>query len=332
MADFSYESDIAPMRGGYFSGSNMSNLSTREQDYLRSRYGEKSSALLESQIKTANEMVKLRGQEISFQQQQMELQRASDAARMEREALTAIPDVTKKLTSVLEDPSLDDATKTAKVAELKLQNVGLATNSKTINNLFTAAEGTIQSRKSENDRTNALAYALTQTGQADAVKKLFEGKQNPMAQEYILAAEAIGKANEAQSKSKMELGLEKELQKQEAAMQTARISLLNRNLDTLSKIAPPTEEMKMGSINTGTTAPIQKPFELKPQDKIELQAMARFYRPEATAQEVLSLSDEDLYRSTLDFTTSTLRNMTGFSSGSRVPKNKFSVTPVPPTE
>lgn len=333
MAEFDYSNDIAPLKGEYFSGNPPQNGMSQDE-YRRMMALE--TAEIDRQtarsIQRRELDYKIRASELALKERQLQLQQAADAARMEREALTAIPDVTKKLTSVLEDPALDDATKTAKVAELKLQNVGLATNSKTVSNLFTAAEGTIQSRKAENDRTNALAYALTQTGQAGAVKKLFEGKQNPMAQEYIGAAEAIGAAREAESKAKGQTALQKEMMKRETAQQTAQVGMLNSYMDTLRRLAPPESkesDMTVGTLTgektTGPAIPAAQPFKFKQQDRIELEEMMLDLNPALENKDMSKFSDEDLYRATVRSTTSSLRKLSGFDSGFR--SDKFLKTP-----
>lgn len=310
-AGFSYEADIAPLRGENFGGITSTGL---ERERMLDR---------ENALRIAKIQATARNQEIAFKQQQFELQRATEAARLEREALSAVPSITQQLTSILDDPTKDDATKAAEASRLKLQNTNLATNSKTVNNLFTSFEQEIQTRKAEGDRTNALAYALAQTGQADAVRKIYEGKQNPMADEYISAADAIATAKKEEKDAISKSGLNKEVLKRDLARQTAaetaRTTLMTDYMSTLRKIAPPKAEasgMDYGTLSGDkkqTTIPKAKPFQLAPQDKMELQEMAITFgiQPEQAS----SLTDEDLYRFNLRSTTSALRSLSGFGSG-----------------
>jgi hypothetical protein len=111
-AGFSYESDIAPLRGSNFGGV------VSPAGLERERMLDRESALKIAQIEATS-----RNQAIAFQQQQLEISRAAEAAKTEREALVAIPEVTRQLESVMEDPSLDDVSKATEIAKLKFKNI-----------------------------------------------------------------------------------------------------------------------------------------------------------------------------------------------------------------
>jgi hypothetical protein len=59
MADFSYNSDISPLKGSYFSDvSRSTNLSDREKSFLTEKYGAAINASLDSQIKSISGVIK----------------------------------------------------------------------------------------------------------------------------------------------------------------------------------------------------------------------------------------------------------------------------------
>jgi hypothetical protein len=329
-AGFSYEADIAPLRGESFGAVTSTGL---ERERMLDR---------ESALRIAKIQANSRSQEIAFKQQQMQLERVAEEARLEREALTAVPTITQQLTSILDDPTKDDATKAAEAARLKLQNTGLATNSKTVSNLFTSFENEIQSKKAEQDRTNALASILAQTGQADAVRKIFEGKTNPMANEYITAADSIAAAKKEEKDLLNKSGVAKEIAKREAAASaaalTARTTLMTDYMSTLRKLAPPKEDetgVQIGTLSGDKTKqptiPQAKPFKFSQNDKIELEEMALTFG--VPQEEISKLSDTDLYRLNLRATTSALRDISGFGSGGDAqsgfgfPASRFSSKP-----
>lgn len=319
-AGFSFEQDIAPLRGQNFGVVTSTGLE-------RERMLDRESALRIAKIEASS-----RNQELAFRQQQLELERAADAARIEREALAAIPEVTKELTSVINDPSLDDATKTTKIAELKFQNMDRVTNSKTINNLFATAEGQIESRKAERDRVNSLINPLIQTGQSEALKKVLEGKNVPMANDYIAAAEAVGASKKAEAQRKGAVAQQKELMKRETAQQTVQIGLLNNYMATLNKLAPQDADVG-GEIGTltgkpSTTAiPQAQPFKFEPEDRIKLEVMMRDLNPMLENEDLSKYSDENLYRNALRSTSASLKKVTG--SKSSFPTDRFMSTPPP---
>lgn len=326
-AGFSYEADIAPLRGESFGAITSTGL---ERERMLDR---------ESALRIAKIQANARSQEIAFKQQQMQLERAAEEARLEREALTAVPTITQQLTSILDDPTKDDATKAAEAARLKLQNTRLATNSKTVSNLFTSFENEIQSKKAEQDRTYALASALAQTGQDAAVRKVFEGKEDPMANKYIVAADSVAAAKKEEKDLLTKSGVAKEIAKREAATLTAQTTLMKDYMSTLRKLSPPKEDetgMQIGTLSGDktkqSTIPQAKPFKFAEEDKSELQIMATTFG--VPLEEISKLSDIDLYRLNLRATTSALRNLSGFGSGGDTksgfgfPANKF--LPKPP--
>ena len=318
-AGFSYESDIAPLRGSNFGGV------VSPAGLERERMLDRESAMRIAKIEASS-----RNQEIAFRQQQLELERAAEASRLEREALTAVPEVTKALTSVMQDPSLDDSAKTAKVAELKFQYAGPTTVSKTIGSLFATAEGTIEARKADRDRVNALINPLIQTGQSETLKKVLEGKNIPMANDYIIAAEAVGASKKEEAEQKGARAQRTELLKRETAQQTAQIGMLNNYMSTLRKLAPQEADVggEIGTLKGGpttTAVPQAQPFKFAPENRVELEEMMRDLNPMLENEDLSKYSDENLYRSAVRSTTSSLKKLSGFDSGFR--SDKFRSTP-----
>lgn len=335
MGEFSYSSDIAPLQRNYFSDvSAARGLSERESSMLTSQYVAKVNANLDEQIKIAGSMMEAQRDELLFREQQFKLKQASDAAKLERDNLTKIPEVTQQLTSVLNDPSLDDTSKTIKIAELKFKNVDLLTNSKTANNLFTAADGQIESRKADRDRVNALINPLVQTGQSETLKKILEGKNIPMSEDYVTAAEAVRVSKIEEAKRAGESELQKEQRKaaitRETTQQSAQVGLLNNYLTTLQKLAPEEAEVG-GEIGTLTGKPSTaaipqvQPFKFSRENRIELEEMMRDLNPMLENEDLSKYSDDNLYRSAVRSTTSSLKKLSGFDSGFR--SDKFRSTP-----
>lgn len=105
MAEFSYEADIAPMRGSYFSNSN---LNDRERKQLQAGYMEKVAPYQEVTNKTLERMLDVQNQELSFQRanlafedEKLKLQEARDAARL-------YPAISKQLEDAMEGKDPND--------------------------------------------------------------------------------------------------------------------------------------------------------------------------------------------------------------------------------
>ena len=316
---FSYESDIAPLRGNNFGGV------VTPAGFERERMLDRESALRIAQIEATS-----RNQAIAFQQQQLEISRAADAAKAEREALAAIPEVTRQLDSVMEDPSLDDVSKATEIAKLKFKNINAVSNSKTFGNLFTAAEGTIEARKADRERVNAMINPLIQTGQSETLKKVLKGKNVPMANDYIAVAEAVGASKQAEAQQKGAAAQQKELMKRETAQQTTQIGILNNYMSALRKLAPQEAAVggEIGTLKGGpttTAVPQAQPFKFAPENRIELEVMMRDLNPMLEKEDLSKYSDDNLYRAAVQSTTSSLRKLSGFESGFR--SDKFRSTP-----
>ena len=331
MDAFSYSSDIAPLQRNYFADvAAARGLSENEKSMLTSQYASKMEASLDSQIKSVNSLIDAQASELNFREQQFKLKQAADAAKLERDALTAIPEITKQITGIMADPSLDDATRTAKIAEYKFQNVNIVSNSKTISNVFTAAEGIIEARKADRDRVNALINPLIQTGQSETLKKVLEGKNIPMANDYIIAAEAVGASKKEEAEQKGARAQRTELLKRETAQQTAQIGMLNNYMSTLRKLAPQEADVggEIGTLKGGpttTAVPQAQPFKFAPENRVELEEMMRDLNPMLENEDLSKYSDENLYRIAVRSTTSSLKKLSGFQSG--FPSNKFLANP-----
>jgi hypothetical protein len=331
MDAFSYSSDIAPLQRNYFADvAAARGLSENEKSMLSSQYASKLEASLDSQIKSVNSLIDAQASELNFREQQFKLKQAADAAKLERDALTAIPEITKQITGIMADPSLDDATRTAKIAEYKFQNVGIVSNSKTVSNVFTAAEGTIEARKADRERVNALINPLIQTGQSETLKKVLEGKNIPMANDYIIAAEAVGASKKEEAEQKGARAQRTELLKRETAQQTAQIGMLNNYMSTLRKLAPQEADVggEIGTLKGGpttTAVPQAQPFKFAPENRVELEEMMRDLNPMLENEDLSKYSDENLYRIAVRSTTSSLKKLSGFQSG--FPSNRFLANP-----
>jgi hypothetical protein len=331
MADFNYSNDIAPLKGNYFSGRSYSRGMSQDelagiQEQEISNL-ERQNAMRLNSIKTSNA---IRESELKFLEQELALRKAKDDARIERDALLAIPEVTKQLTSVLNDPSTDDSVKTAQISELKFRNVNLATTSRTVNNLFTAAEGTIEARKADRDKVNSLINPLVQSGQPEALRKVLEGRNVPMTEEYIVVAEAVNASKQEAAQQRGAIAQQKELMKRETAQQTAQIGLLNNYMETLRRLAPQEAAVggEIGTLKGGpttTTVPQAQPFKFAPENRIELEEMMRDLNPMLENEDLSKYSDDNLYRSAVRSTTSSLKKLSGFDSGFR--SDKFRSTP-----
>lgn len=330
-AGFSYEADIAPLRGQMFGATSATGLE-------RERQLDRQAALRIAEIQEAG-----RNRELAFQQQQLELQRRAEDDRRMREAMTKIPEVTRTLTSIMEDPTKSDTDKAAEIARYRMQMADPATLNPTISNLFQTSENTIKSRREQQNQTNALAYTLAQAGRTDAVRKLYEKSDNPMAAQYIAAADAIAAERASEQEQRGQYETAKAQQEQAESLRKSQESYLTGYMDTLRRLSPPTvkgmEDTDVGTLRrdgsvkpkTGAKLP-EATLNFAPEDRIELEEMFRDLNPayENEKLDKAQFTDERLYRLTLQSVQSKLRPLRGIKTG--LDASKFRRSPSPESE
>jgi hypothetical protein len=335
MEDFDYSSHIAPLKRNYFSG--RSNYSSGLSQDAIGRLQEQQIFNLEQRniqnLKLRQVSNSLRESELRFEQQRLEIEKTKNDARIERESLITIPEATKHLDGILNDPNISDSEKAGRVADYKFQNAPLIGASKSFNTLLTAAEGKLESRRQELERVNPLINSLVQTGNPETLKRVLKDKNLPMAEDYITTAEAVAASKKAEATS--ELALKEQefargLKKDERAAQTAMVT---NYLNTLEKIKPPRDDdpTEFGSLRGGEktpTIPQVKQFKFAKEDRLQLEDMVRTLNENVDEGRLSSASDEEVYSAALESTTGTLKRLSGFGSQFQRDKlDKFRTTP-----
>jgi hypothetical protein len=151
-----------------------------------------------------------------------------------------------------------------------------------------------------------------------------------MANDYIIAAEAVGASKKEEAEQKGARAQRTELLKRETAQQTAQIGMLNNYMSTLRKLAPQEADVggDIGTLKGGpttTAVPQAQPFKFAPENRVELEEMMRDLNPMLENEDLSKYSDENLYRIAVRSTTSSLKKLSGFQSG--FPSNRFLANP-----
>ena len=337
MAAFDYSSDIAPLKGNYFRDKYSGRGLTQDE---RRSFELRELAALEEQNAIALETAKisdsLRASELSFREQSLALEKKKNDFKNERDSLLALPEVTKQLTQIKDDPQLDDAQKLVRSAELQSQYAGQMTYSPEIKNFFTAFDNSVKVKSAERDRADNLAFTLIQRGQPDAAKKILEGRADQSANQLIAASDAMSASLKQETEQKGLFKQQKLEQEQNKALLTARVSILNDYMADIKDIKPPKpdkDELQIGTLG-GNGQPSAIPKVEAPkyskEQKIRLQTIVGNIYDNVDEKVLLGLSDEDLYKAAYDGTSSALESIAGFSSPFRNEsknnlKNKFRI-------
>jgi hypothetical protein len=147
MAEFSYEADIAPMRGSYFTNPN---LSDAERKQLQAGYMEKIAPYQEVTNKTLGRILDAQNQELSFRRANIAFEEEKLKLQEARDAATKYPEIAKQLEEAMAGKKPED--QRLLVADVMMKNsqffgtangsaLGSAVNAKIAASTAAEAEG-----------------------------------------------------------------------------------------------------------------------------------------------------------------------------------------------
>jgi len=173
MAEFSYEADIAPMRGSFFSDSN---LNDRERRQLQTDYMQKIAPYQEITNKTLERMIDVQNQDLAFkrantafEEEKLKLQEARDAAAM-------YPKISTQLEAAMSGKDPND--QRILVADVMMQHPTFF-ETKSGSALISAVNSKISAgataKAAENAKTSQLWSMAAQMGMPDLAEKVNTG-------------------------------------------------------------------------------------------------------------------------------------------------------------
>ena len=332
MADFSYDSAIAPMKGNFFADvAAAKGLTSSGAKYLTGKYTEEVSPYLESQIKTQDDMLKSQYQQLAFKRQQLDLMSAADEAKAQREALETLPTDLQNLTGIVNDPNKNNFEKLTAVGQYKMENAGRLTRNKSLINLVSSAEETLKIKDENEKQKSALGYALAAQGLPEAVKSVFGGDvAEGIGAQYFGAATAINQQKLAEAKSaaqnKAAIGSQKAIDQLRSQQYKAQLDFFTTNLSQLNAMGTKKAEegYDVGSLkDASATGPVTKnkvpqaaPFKFEPEDKAQLEEIIRAVNPNISTADLSKFSDEELYRNAFRSVSGQVTGMLGIQSPS----------------
>jgi hypothetical protein len=292
MADpaFSYESDIAPQKGSYFS------------DVPRSGSGSPYSAIniLRSASQKAtkrveDEELKRRNEELEYQRNRFILQEGKDAAKLEADRLAMEPALNKKLEDI--NALIDEDPVKAQKALLNFVSLNQSTlgDSKglqaVVSQMNSVLNSVVESRtqKESDSDDSASSQALEWAGlDSDKASAAIDQIKDPYTKAKVAAAVASTVARGQLSRESDEAKAE-EAQKKEARTDEQRKNAARFNDLKSMTPAPP------GYSSTTPGSPVDPTkFKLKPQDKIRAIGYAKSLGIDP------NLEDEELYSTVVE--------------------------------
>lgn len=263
MAEFSYSSDIAPLRGNYFADvASARGLSDTERKLLSSRYSSSLKSSLAEESKAMESMINTQRQQLEFEKTKLALDAAKRETKNQLEAEALYPEIMSKLTSVLEDQTSDTPTKVLNIEKIRAGYGKVGIENPTINNIFNASSSALTVKDQKEALKNSVASSLAGAGQADAVKAWFGGNvESGSAKEFYDASKSVEQAQQKEKseerKAKSDLELQKALLEQQKQIKDLDIKVLDNYESALRSMVPKgtSEDDLLSLIQTGQMKP-----------------------------------------------------------------------------
>lgn len=314
MAEFSYASDIAPLRSTFFPASGMSRLQRQQLD---TRYAREIEPIETKQRQLQKDMLNMVESEDAYEMQRLQLEEAKRTAKMKSETNTRLPELMTELDSVLSNPKLDSNTKALEVGKLNMKYSNLATYNPSVATLLSGANKQVaslqgidqdkkqQSATDEQKRLSVISSAI-QIGDTDLIKTLTD----PATRDTVdinTAYQKLGQRSQEEKRAEQET---KKLQAEYEQSENIRKSQLGlfQNFETVirsmgrakgdeyqapSTTVEKTPEQIQAESNAENTRATN--LSLAESERMRLQQMWLVLNP-AMKPESIPTSDQQLYR------------------------------------
>lgn len=290
MADsFSYDSDIAPLRGDNFGG-------VLSPAYFAQQGLDRQSMDLrrqETAVKIAEINQAAQRQQIAFEEARLRLQTTRKQIQDQLDLEEALPKIEPILTALIDDPNMDTPTKLLQVEKERLKYAKYG--SPLVNNYFDNVSKTLGTKDVNEALRKQAAYDVARLGDKTGAQAIV-GTGTEAAQTLGVLADTVRQKQLQELKSQKEQSLFESQEEKEKG----KTEVLKNQLEYIQRLTPAKDELKTGeggwgAGTTGTTGTtdITQPF-LKPVDKIALLKMYKNFNPIATDIGEKDISDYDL--------------------------------------
>ena len=316
MDEFSYSSDIAPLRKDYFSDlASARGLTEREKQSLGSQYAASLNASLDSQIKSSSAMVELQSQaqrqSLAFQEAQLKLQQARKQIQDELAFEQVKPELESTLNSILSDPTKDAPTKMMDLAKTRNQIFSKIGANAQVNSIFEANAEALKTKDLYSQQRNQAAYAAAQLGDKTAVEKIV-GKDTEQGLIYGTLADAAAAENVKKGQAAAQTALFEQAQEQQKTLLGNWKDQFNflKELDEKNQLNISTGE---GQYGAATTEPVKEGFLFDKTDRAKLEGMYKRLNPSFRNKPVGRdvIPDIKLFTETYDGTLNTIDELSG---------------------
>jgi hypothetical protein len=301
-AGFSYESDIAPLRGDNFGGT-LSPAYFSQQNLER-----EATAVRIAEIKTTAEN-QARNAQLEFDRANLAIAETRRQIKNTLDMEQQLGTITPILNSIVENKDLDPIAQVSEIEKLRLQNSKFTVPNPSFNNVFDSAVKSIQQRNASSEQVNQAAYLMAQDGDAEGVKNTFGGN--------VSSGAAKAFYDLAQSRTKKIKGISAgaaEEQKQQVAEKQRgdMLSSYNEQLKVLQQMEPESLDKPSqggGAFGAAGTGDIKQTYSMETIKQLE--TIYRRLNPSKRKADLSGMSPEELYKESLEGTYTVIDELTG---------------------
>ena len=335
MAEFSYASDIAPLRSTFFPASGMTRL---ESQQLAARSAKEIDPLDTKIRETRQNLIKAVEADNAFEMQKLQVEEAKRVAKMKADTDSRLPMLMTELDTVLNNPSSTPNQKAVEYGKIAMRYSNLATYNPAASTLLSGAGKqvtTLQANEEDQYRKNAaidqkrmagIEFA-TRLGDAEAVKKL-STSTDPA--ELASAYGSLSTRVAEEKKKEDERALAKAKYDQEEKARSARLDMYKGMEVTLRSVGRSKldDETVVGSTTNRTAEDILKEqkqeaerlkqLKISEADRIRMKQMWKVLHPDKKETDAPS-DDNKLFT---DLTNKVFTGIVTNSGGETIPKAK----------
>jgi hypothetical protein len=310
MADpFSYESDIAPLRGNNFGGAlSPAYFAQQNLDRQSMNLRREGMAVRIAEINQAAEN-QARNAQLEFDRANLAIAETRRQIKNTLDMEQQLGTITPILNSIVENKDLDPIAQVSEIEKLRLQNSKFTVPNPAFNNIFDSAVKSIQQRNASSEQVNQAAYLMAQDGDAEGVKNTFGGN--------VSSGAAKAFYDLAQSRTKKIKGISAgaaEEQKQQIAEKQRgdMLSSYNEQLKVLQQMEPESLNKPSqggGAFGDAGTGDIKQTYSMETIKQLE--TIYRRLNPSKRKADLSGMSPEELYKESLEGTYTVIDELTG---------------------
>lgn len=303
MADpFSYDSDIAPLRGDNFGGAlSPAYFAQQNLDRQSMNLRREAMAVKIAEINQAAEN-QARRSELEFERSRLALEATRRETRQQIEAENLYPKISERITGILNDQTKDPVTRVTELEKARTEYGAATLANPAINNIFNAASSAITVKDQQESQRNALAANLTQLGQPEAVKALFGGNvDSGSAKQFFDSATAIGTEKKKEEELSKNVAFQKLQAEQQSQLRKEDLNILKGHESALRSMAPKElgDDAFIAAIKSGTAPEkVGATPQFNPIQVIQLKEMMLDLNPslQSNPEQLDAVPPEEIYK------------------------------------